>query len=224
MTEKEWLEHAVPGDMLKFLGDGASRRKLWLFTCNCLEYVWGSLLEKDVPAPLEQAWAAADSPGNLHALAEADPNSEEVVRANITSELQEWFATRAFDAALRPPEKRALMTLRMRVEALAVVSAKDKNQDTAIASRMSRSAMATFLRDIFGNPFSPVTLDPSCRSSTVIALAQEMYDSRDFSAMPILADALEDAGLMDETILSHCRETTRHVRGCFVVDLCLCRE
>jgi hypothetical protein len=48
-----------------------------------------------------------------------------------------------------------------------------------------------------------------------------MYESRDFSAMPILADALQDAGCESTTILDHCREPGPHVRGCWVVDLVL---
>jgi hypothetical protein len=48
-----------------------------------------------------------------------------------------------------------------------------------------------------------------------------MYDSRDFSAMPILADALQDAGCTDEAILTHCRGPGPHVRGCWCVDLVL---
>ena len=49
-----------------------------------------------------------------------------------------------------------------------------------------------------------------------------MYDSREFGAMPILADALQDAGCEDEQILMHCRDATApHVRGCWVCDLVL---
>jgi len=52
-----------------------------------------------------------------------------------------------------------------------------------------------------------------------------MYDSREFSAMPILADALQDAGCAEPAILDHCRDTKQvHVRGCWVVDLVLGKE
>jgi hypothetical protein len=82
--------------------------------------------------------------------------------------------------------------------------------------------LADLLRDIFGNPFRPVTFDPACRTSTVIALASQMYESRDFSTMPILADALQDAGCDNEDVLNHCRDAKQtHVRGCWVVDLVL---
>ncbi|MBN9118355.1 MAG: hypothetical protein J0I06_04200 [Planctomycetes bacterium] len=76
--------------------------------------------------------------------------------------------------------------------------------------------------DVFGNPFRPVTFSPGWRTDTAALLARTMYDSRDFSAMPILADALQDAGCDNTDILSHCRETNQvHVRGCWVVDLVL---
>jgi hypothetical protein len=80
------------------------------------------------------------------------------------------------------------------------------------------------LRDIFGNPFRPITLDPSWLTSTVLALAQQMYDARDFSAMPILADALQDAGCENSQVLEHCRGPGPHTRGCWVVDLLLKRD
>jgi hypothetical protein len=81
---------------------------------------------------------------------------------------------------------------------------------------------ASLIRDIVGNPFRPVTFDPSWRTSTASALARQMYDSRDFAIMPILADALQDAGCDNDDILSHCRDPQgTHVRGCWVVDLVL---
>jgi hypothetical protein len=84
------------------------------------------------------------------------------------------------------------------------------------------AAGVALLRELFGNPFRPVAFDPSWRTDTAVALARQMYDSRDFGAMPILADALQDAGCEDEQVLSHCRDATApHVRGCWVVDLVL---
>ena len=84
--------------------------------------------------------------------------------------------------------------------------------------------LAALLRDIFGNPFRPVAFDPSWRTDTVVSLARQMYELREFSAMPILADALQDAGCDSADILDHCRDvTTAHVRGCWVVDLVLAK-
>ncbi|WP_315854050.1 hypothetical protein [Gemmata palustris] len=84
--------------------------------------------------------------------------------------------------------------------------------------------VATIIRDIFGNPFRPVAFSPSWRTSTAIAIASQMYESRDFSAMPILADALQDAGCDNANVLDHCRSPGPHVRGCWVVDLVLGKE
>lgn len=80
---------------------------------------------------------------------------------------------------------------------------------------------ADLLRCIFGNPFRPVAFNPAWRTDTAVTLARGMYDSRDFGAMPILADALQDAGCEDEAILAHCRAAKPHVRGCWACDLVL---
>jgi hypothetical protein len=87
-----------------------------------------------------------------------------------------------------------------------------------------RGTQAQLFRDIFGNPFRPVTFSPSWRTDTAMSLARTMYESREFSAMPILADAIEDAGCDSEDILNHCRAQVEHVRGCWVVDLLLGKE
>ena len=78
------------------------------------------------------------------------------------------------------------------------------------------------IREVFGNLFRPVTFSPDWRTDTALSLARQMYESREFSAMPILADALQDAGCNDEHILTHCRDASQiHVRGCWVVDMVL---
>jgi hypothetical protein len=83
------------------------------------------------------------------------------------------------------------------------------------------------IRDIFGNPFRRPTADPfwrSWREGTISRLAQGVYDDRAFDRLPILADALEDAGCDNAYILAHCRSDGEHVRGCWVVDLLLGKE
>lgn len=87
----------------------------------------------------------------------------------------------------------------------------------------SRAEERTLALELIGpNPFRPIPFLPEWRTDTVMSLARQMYESRDFGAMPILADALQDAGCDDEAILSHCRDASAaHVRGCWVVDLVL---
>jgi hypothetical protein len=78
-------------------------------------------------------------------------------------------------------------------------------------------------RDIDGRPPEHSTFS-AWRTDTTVALARQMYESRDFSAMPILADALQDAGCDNEAVLHHCRTLGPHVCGCWVVDLVLGKE
>jgi hypothetical protein len=82
--------------------------------------------------------------------------------------------------------------------------------------------VARTLREVFG-PAAP-TFNRAWLTATVTALARQMYESRDFGAMPILADALQDAGCEEADILDHCRGNGPHVRGCWVVDLVLGKE
>ncbi len=85
-------------------------------------------------------------------------------------------------------------------------------------SGLQESQLCDVIRDIFGNPFRPVAFDPDWRTSDAVAISRGMYESRDFAAMPILADALQDAGCENADILDHCRGPGPHVRGCWVVD------
>jgi hypothetical protein len=77
------------------------------------------------------------------------------------------------------------------------------------------------IRCIFGNPFQLVSVAPVWRTTTVVRLAQAIYEDRSFDHLPILADALEEAGCTDAAILGHLRGPGPHVRGCWVIDLLL---
>ena len=83
------------------------------------------------------------------------------------------------------------------------------------------ATQAAIFKNVFGNLFRPVAFDPVWRTEHTVGLAARMYENRDFAAMPILADALEEAGCDNADILAHCREPGTHVRGCCVVDLLL---
>ena len=77
------------------------------------------------------------------------------------------------------------------------------------------------LEELLGNPFRPVAFDPAWRTEAVVGIARGIYNDRAFERMPILADALQDAGCEHPDILTHCREPGTLVRGCWVVDLVL---
>jgi hypothetical protein len=99
---------------------------------------------------------------------------------------------------------------------------------TEVVSGHSRSVVkgprlqrvhADLIRCIFGNPFREAAFDPAWRTSAAVALATQMYESRDFGSMAILADALEDAGCDSDDVIAHCRDPKGcHARGCWVVD------
>jgi hypothetical protein len=85
------------------------------------------------------------------------------------------------------------------------------------------AAQCDLVRDIFGRPLRLEVADPAWHTPTVLRLARGIYDDRDFGLMPILGDALEDAGCADEAVLSHLRADKPHARGCWVLDLLLGR-
>jgi hypothetical protein len=87
-----------------------------------------------------------------------------------------------------------------------------------------RAFQAELLRCIFGNPFRPVRIDASWLAwglGTAVRLARSIYEERRWDEMPILGDALQEAGCTDTEVLDHCRGAGPHARGCFVVDLLL---
>ncbi|VTR93302.1 Uncharacterized protein OS=Sorangium cellulosum (strain So ce56) GN=sce5710 PE=4 SV=1 [Gemmata massiliana] len=93
-----------------------------------------------------------------------------------------------------------------------------------IANCGTLHAQLPFIRDIFGDLLDSVAFAPEWRTSTAVALASQMYESREFGAMPILGDALQDAGCDSADVLNHCRGEGPHVRGCWVVDRVLGKE
>jgi hypothetical protein len=83
------------------------------------------------------------------------------------------------------------------------------------------------VREIIGNPFRHIGVSSvwlTWNESTISRMAQGIYDDRAFDLLPILADALEDAGCDNADILNHCRQPGEHARGCWVVDLLLGKE
>jgi hypothetical protein len=100
--------------------------------------------------------------------------------------------------------------------------ASDYAQDWAVGAGERESTVA-LIRDLF-NPFQPLTLYPTWltwNDGTVPKIAQGVYDEGALDRMPVLADALEEAGCADQSLLSHCRQPGPHVRGCWLVDCLL---
>jgi hypothetical protein len=90
--------------------------------------------------------------------------------------------------------------------------------------RIARQRAAYLLREIFGNPLRPASVEPAWlawNDRTVVKVARAIYDGGHFADLPVLADALEDAGCGDADLLRHCREHGVHARGCWALDLLL---
>jgi hypothetical protein len=205
MTEAGWLACDGPRPMLTFLRDWASDRKMRLFGCACYRSLW---------VRFSSDWRGTELVDAAEAYADGAIGKQafKLIRKRVETFEGPRVSGVAWEAAARssqhclgeifPPPGRPVV--RERPEELPVHVA--------------------LLRDIFGNPFRPATLDRAWLTSTVTALASQMYESRDFTAMPILADALQDAGCDSEDVLGHCRGPGPHVRGCWVVDLVLGKE
>jgi len=83
---------------------------------------------------------------------------------------------------------------------------------------------AGLVREVFGNPFRPVRFDPAWRHANggvVSRVAGAIYHDRGWDDLPILADALEDAGCDEPALLEHLHGPGPHVRGCWALDLVL---
>jgi anti-anti-sigma factor len=92
----------------------------------------------------------------------------------------------------------------------------------ALAPRPPFETAAHVVSEFFGELVRPVAFDPAWRTDTAVTLAKQMRDAGEFGAMPILADALQDAGCEDEHLLMHCRDATQpHTRTCWVCELVL---
>ena len=215
MTEAEWLECADPQRMLEFLRGKASDRKLRLLAVACCRRIQRLLSDERSRSALVAAEWFADGLFASHDLLPYYHAASQAA-ALLASDTPGFAAARAAADAVR--------TYRPHHEVGFCRAAEACSGAAATAMPKDRPAQCLLLRDIFGNPFRPVAFSPEWRTSTAVGIARGMYESRDFSAMPILADALQDAGCDSEDILSHCRGPGPHVRGCWVVDLVLGKE
>ncbi|VTR91574.1 Uncharacterized protein OS=Sorangium cellulosum (strain So ce56) GN=sce5710 PE=4 SV=1 [Gemmata massiliana] len=209
MTGIEWSAATDPAPMVQFLQAKSSDRKLRLFAVACCRRAWPWCETPDVSiiTALEQ---------HAHGLG-LIPRVNAFQHDRLLCSVCSPFAT---SAALRTATVAAAV-----VATGTLGSSPRADLETWRAADSVESAeQATLLRDIFGNPFRPVAFSPSWRTPPALALADRMYESRTFDVMPILADALQDAGCENEDILGHCRGTGPHVRGCWVVDLVLGKE
>ena len=217
MTEDYWQVCADPTPMLAFLRGRASGRKLRLFACACARRVWDRL---DAPGrwaiqAAERAAGGEGPDGELWA-AHAEAHAAAVRAASG------WGANRRHDHARFAAASSAAPDA---AEAAAMAS-RDllRLADEGLRRPAEGAAQVAVIHCVFGDPFRAVAVDPDWLTSTVLALARYADEAREFAALPILADALQDAGCDIEDILNHCRSEGVHVTGCRVVDLLLGKE
>lgn len=198
MTEKEWLGGKRPRDMLELVRDKSSDRKLRLFVCGFLRTFLHRYNDELSQSALEKSERFADG--------------------LVTAEELEALK-REVKAAAKMGNEAAY---------LAVISAGANATWAAgqlfghITTESDRRSKVQLLHDLWGPlPFRRLSIDPSWLTPKVVKLAQSIYNDRAFDRMPVLADALEEAGCHDTDIIGHCRGPGPHVLGCWVLDLIL---
>jgi hypothetical protein len=223
MTEAEWLACSAAeypdftrDAMLDELSGKASIRKLRFFACACCRCIWDLLTDERSRAAIEVAEQHADGDATDKELAKAMRAAQRAVArakgavARVAAWAPYWAST----------------SVQTAVEAISLAGQTAMQVMNVFRGDWKTPAkhQCVLLLDIFRNPFQPSpSVDPSWltwNSGTVPRMARAMYDERSFD-LPILADALEDAGCADSEILLHCRGPGPHVRGCWVLDLVL---
>jgi hypothetical protein len=227
MTEQEWMTCDEPHRMVNFLR-GKRERKLRLFFCAGCRGVWHKL-----DAPLRKAVEV----GERYADGSADEQQRRTAQQSICPD-PHFSGTDAEGAAFGAvcdgfPVWAIDSAVSLAVEDLILeVTKQGKRTISTDTLRRLRRSHAHLCREIVGNPFRPVRVNPVWLTPTVINLATAASEERalpsgelDPTRLAILADALEEAGCTEAALLEHLRVAgAHHVRGCWAVDLVLGRE
>jgi hypothetical protein len=209
-TEQHWLDSGDPEEMARLLETGDHDPRRWqMFACACCWRILPMLDDRS-----RQAVAVAERLAEVPAFAGEIENASHLAHSAVlalwragTNDCLAYAAMAAHYALIRP----------RRVYAYAALAA-GSGQDA------ERRVQADLLRDVFGNPFRAVRLDAAWRTPTVLAIAEDIYHNDTYSEMPVLGDALEDAGCDDLDVLDHARLARPHVRGCWLIDGLLARN
>ena len=204
-TEQQWLESTDPEAMARRLDSGDARR--WrLFACACCWRILPMLDDRS-----RQAVAVAERDADGLASAEEFEDARHMAH---TSLLAVW----------RPGDDTCLEHAALAAQ-YALVHPQRAYVYAALATGGGREAerrvQADLIRDVFGNPFRATNIESAWKTPTVLAVAADIRHHDAFAEMPVLGDALEDAGCTDLDILAHARHDRPHVRGCWLVDLIL---
>jgi hypothetical protein len=211
MTEIEWESGTDPAAMLDLLRGKASDRKLRLFAAASF-----ARLAALLPDPRQQRGIEV-----LEQLAEGAFTLAECRR--VTTEVRHAIPPDDWVAGMPPTDHLHYIALMLYREFRSSSIATHAVQATAglADGHREQHEQVRLMRCIFGNPFCPVTVKPQWLTSIAVSLARTIYEERAFDRLPILADALEDAGCDESELLAHCRCEGPHIRGCWVVDAML---
>lgn len=194
-------------------------RKGKLFGCACCRRIWHLISDPHERRNIQIAEERADNPSFTNGNWETDQSTYQTETREIAQCTKNavYIAVRnaVFGSWVDVARYAAGAVAWNATGEIRVVNGIDLGQP---ARDLEKRSQADLLRDIFGNPFRPVPFSPSWLTPTVTALAQSIYEDRRFDALPILADALEEAGCTNDNILAHGRDGSEHARGCWVVD------
>jgi hypothetical protein len=220
VTEPEWQASADPGEMLELLRRSGklTGRKWRLFGIACCHRIRHLFTDERSRRAVVVAERYADGAATA---GELDAAFEEAFDVGDSLAEQKDADPEAFLAMGLDP-------LRSAAWAASETAHPDESADgvaseaaDAADRKVEREAQAELLRCIFGNPLRACSADAPWLTPTVVSLARSIYDGPAFDRLPLLADALEDAGCEDTGLLAHCRSDGPHIRGCWVVDLLL---
>jgi hypothetical protein len=231
LTDDEWSSRRhAPFEMLAHSPLPPGQRKSRLLAVAFCRRVWHLFRDDRLRRAVEVAERYADGLATEGELAAA----RETVEAASGPQGGDWrtLGTAAFDTTAVEPwagDAAGAAATNVGLAAAGLAERPDPSDGAAWSAYCDgesgeEAVQCDLVRDVFGNPFRPVTFDPRWRSADALALAQGIYAERAFDRLPILADALEEAGCTEKAVLDHCRRSAVHVRGCWVVDLVLGKE
>jgi hypothetical protein len=227
MTEQGWWENEDPSAMLESLRyiALASERKLQLFSCWSLRRLYQVLSNLNAARLINSMYAD----GIRERLQEYRPDFLQTVEERADDGSNSNDTPRFINLIRRAVNRQFLIGVSKYrfLEFTQEVSGWTLAMIETYSSLESKERVAscTILRDMVGYPFrGPVTFHPHWLTSTVQQLAGLIYKERQFDKMPLLGDALEEAGCDNAEVLQHCRGGGEHDRGCWVVDQVLGKE
>jgi hypothetical protein len=227
MTEQDWLTATDPDRLLGHLYGRGSPRRWRLFACACARHVAHLLSDPQLLHALEVAERLAD--GRAGEIERRMTNTEvDRVLENGPCGDAAYSAGWAIVEALEgdPVIVRRWSGQINHAADAAARNAEGEGRDPVAASAAECTYQCAVLRDLFGNPIRIVRFDPGWRTwndGTIVRIARRIDQEQAFVDLPILADALEEAGCTEAEVLDHCRQPGVHVRGCWVLDWLLGR-